>query len=85
MEGENILISLSNFYKNYLVFVDENRKVLLHVFENKCHSPKYIFACHGRCLRITPMKPPGGESKLNLKEDEDGELPEEELEERCVR
>ena len=31
------------------------------------------------------MKPPGGESKLNLKEDEDGEVPEEELEERCVR
>ena len=31
------------------------------------------------------MKPPGGESKLNLKEDEDGEVQEEELEERCVR
>ena len=36
-------------------------------------------------LRITPMKPPGGESKLNLKEDEEGEVQEEELEERCVR
>ena len=32
------------------------------------------------------MKPPGGESKLNLKEEmEDGEVQEEELEERCVR
>ena len=31
------------------------------------------------------MKPPGGESKLNIKEDEDGEVQEEELEERCVR
>ena len=37
-------------------------------------------------LRITPMKPPGGESKLNLKEEmEEGEVQEEELEERCVR
>ena len=36
-------------------------------------------------LRITPMKPPGGESKLNLKEDDDGEEKEEEQEERCVR
>merc|ERR1712060_131470 len=34
---------------------------------------------------ITPMKPPGGESKLNLKEDDDGEEKEEEQEERCVR
>ena len=78
-------ISLLNFYKNYLVFVSENRKVLPHFFENEWHSPKYVFACYCRRLRITPMKPPGGESKLNLKEDEDGELPEEELEERCVR
>ena len=31
------------------------------------------------------MKPPGGESKLNLKEDDDGEEKEEEQEERCVR
>ena len=37
-------------------------------------------------LRITPLKPPGGESKLNLKEDlDDEEVVEEELEERCVR
>ena len=92
LEGQKSLGSLCSVVKTLIVSGAGPSKQgtrspieLSWTAKNEWHSPKYVFACYCRCLRITPMKPPGGESKLNLKEDEDGELPEEELEERCVR
>ena len=68
-----------------MIFVDENLKLFSLKKSNIFQISLCLSSASVGHLRITPMKPPGGESKLNLKEDEEGEVQEEELEERCVR
>ena len=86
MEGEKHLFPLWFFF--VLFSIKWRLAVSSHIRVNE-YLPKNYFLCINVSwdghLRITPMKPPGGESKLNLKEDDDGEEKEEEQEERCVR